>query len=363
MYDLTIELNQKCNLMCKYCYLEDKNNKEISFEVGKKTVDFAVACLRKQKDNLLRINFVGGEPLISFYRIKQLVAYARQIDGNIRTKFTITTNALLLDEEILKSLILNEFSLKISLDGSEKINDLNRIDKNGQGTYNALMKKLDLFSEFQIQTGRCIQVNHVVTHNNVEYFSDSLIHLAKMGYKHIDTGFDTYKKWNNTQLKILECELDKAIEYYLEKSKTQEAFYWTFPDRALIKYEKIHKDYFCGAGIVSSYIDMEGNIFPCPKAIQVGYSLGNVQNCIDYSKINTLSQIKIEPSSKCKRCTLKDNCRSWRCIFGNLYITGVYNLCGEFGCWFTQYCYRLEKNYPLLRISVEKNPIKHINLK
>lgn len=251
----------------------------------------------------------------------------------------------------------------MSLDGNKKINDRNRIDKNGQGTYNMLMEKLNLFTTFQMQTGRCIQVNHVVTHNNVEYLSDSLIHLSKMGFKHIDTGFDTYKKWNKSQLEILGCELDKAIEYYLEKSETQETFYWTFLSRALMKYGRIERDFFCGAGIVSSYIDMEGNIFPCPKAVQAGYTLGNVQNSIAHSKIKVLSEVNIEQNNKCKCCNLKDDCRGWRCIFGNLAMTGIYNLCEDFGCWFTHYCYNLEKKYPLLRISVEKNPIKHINLK
>ena len=168
MYSLTLEINQKCNLKCKYCYLQKKNGSEMKKEVLFAAIDFGIKNASNHADKRLAIDFIGGEPLINFDIIQSAVTYAKDKAkfSNIELLFMITTNALLLNEDIIGYFVDERFNLKVSIDGSEEINDINRIYHSGRGSYNDVLMKMPLVKKFEQMSKRVVQVTNVVTKNN-----------------------------------------------------------------------------------------------------------------------------------------------------------------------------------------------------
>lgn len=131
-----------CNMRCKYCYENStdikKMNLFLDIKTAEKMVDFVIEYMQKRdKKEYLIVNFHGGEPLLNFSIIKDIERMIRENFDNKRILFGITTNALLLENnEIIKFLADNfEYSLSISIDGTKKIHDFNRVDSNQKGTY------------------------------------------------------------------------------------------------------------------------------------------------------------------------------------------------------------------------------------
>ena len=147
---ITLQVTQNCNFRCKYCiYSEDTNKKQrshsqesMSWDTAKEAVDFLLMHSIDSKD--INIGFYGGEPLLAFDLIKDVVAYAEKVFKGKKLTYNMTSNATLLDEEKIDFLIEHDISLMISLDGPKKINDLNRVYPDGSGTYDTIMKKIQL---------------------------------------------------------------------------------------------------------------------------------------------------------------------------------------------------------------------------
>ncbi|OYP01370.1 (4Fe-4S)-binding protein, partial [Lachnotalea glycerini] len=120
MYTLSLEVVNKCNLNCSYCYLGEKKNTSMSIDTAKKAIEIAVHEVQKQYDKTLVIYFIGGEPLIAFNVIYEIVAYtkSRCMEMNLKYMFSITTNGTLLTKKIIDFFIKDKFEIKLSLDGS-----------------------------------------------------------------------------------------------------------------------------------------------------------------------------------------------------------------------------------------------------
>ncbi|UCH94956.1 MAG: radical SAM protein, partial [Candidatus Aminicenantes bacterium] len=158
---IILEITRSCNQNCSYCptsgkYSHDKTfKKNMSRETFKKCLDFF--CERSLNSEKPFITFYGGEPLLRFDLIREAVEYVKTKYDNKKYSFNLTTNTTLLNKEILDFFIKNDFSVMVSLDGPEKINDRYRRFKNGKGTFNRIMKNLELIKQ-----------------DNKEYFSSKL---------------------------------------------------------------------------------------------------------------------------------------------------------------------------------------------
>ena len=146
---LTLQVTQDCNFRCSYCIYSDINNegqrhhekKYMDFETAKKAVDYFYQC--SDRSERLSIGFYGGEPLLNFPLIQQVVEYAEPLFAGRNCIFTITTNASLLTEKIQDYLVEHNFSVVISLDGPENIQNVNRrFATNGKGSYQTVMKNM-----------------------------------------------------------------------------------------------------------------------------------------------------------------------------------------------------------------------------
>lgn len=170
MYTMTLEINQRCNLRCQYCYLGEKNGTKMSYETACKAIDRAFLYTKIHKDQTLWIDFIGGEPLLDFDMICKLVEYIYQKNAEVKYKllFSLTTNATIFNEEILAFLLENEFAIKVSIDGDREVNDINRVDCSGDSVYDKILANLVYLKEFEQKSGRFVQVTNVITGNNYD---------------------------------------------------------------------------------------------------------------------------------------------------------------------------------------------------
>jgi len=169
---VTLQLTQGCNFRCKYCVYSEEgkprqrshSEKTMSFETAKKAIDFFQEHSVDSKN--VNIGFYGGEPLLEYPLLKEVVNYAKERFRGKKLTFSITTNATLLNEEIITYFQEHDFGLLISLDGPKEINDLNRVFPDGTGTFDEIIKSIELISKVSPEYAERLMINMVVDPNN-----------------------------------------------------------------------------------------------------------------------------------------------------------------------------------------------------
>ena len=180
---LCLHVAHTCNLNCEYCFAgQGKYHGEdaiMSFETGKKALDFLVENSGNRKN--LEVDFFGGEPLVNFEVVKQLVSYARSIEKekNKNFRFTLTTNGVLLDDDVIDFLNKEMNNVVLSLDGRKEVNDAKRKTINGKGSYDIIVPK---FQNFVKKRGdKEYYMRGTFTHNNLDFTND-IFHMADLGF-------------------------------------------------------------------------------------------------------------------------------------------------------------------------------------
>ncbi|MEG0579511.1 MAG: thioether cross-link-forming SCIFF peptide maturase, partial [Niameybacter sp.] len=183
---LCLHIAHDCNLACRYCFAEEGEyhgrRALMSFEVGKQALDFLIANSGNRKN--LEVDFFGGEPLMNWQVVKDLVHYARgkeeQYHKNFR--FTLTTNGVLLNDEIMEFANQEMDNVVLSIDGRKEVNDHMRPFRNKKGSYDLIVPKFQKFADSRNQEK--YYVRGTFTHYNLD-FSKDVLHLADLGFKQI----------------------------------------------------------------------------------------------------------------------------------------------------------------------------------
>lgn len=344
MFVLTLEINKKCNLNCTYCYLGKKGSAEMSFEEVK---DIILVLLKevekKHKDKSLKINFLGGEPLLSISLIQKLVQFCnvQAQKRTIKNIYTVTTNGTIMNQKIMKFMINNNFGIKLSLDGNEKIHDLNRRTLGNQGSFKMIEKNFRYFAEYENRMQKYIQVANVVTHNNYMNMIETLDFLIERGFCNIDTAFDSMYEWKKEELEVIEEMIIDNIERYIQYAIERKA-YW----RLLYIINKSRsansRVYSCRAGIHSCYVEHNGHVWPCPSAIGSKYEIFIKDGKIDNSSIQKLDRMDHLQRQKCLKCPDLKWCKIQGCI-----INDDKSICSpiKIDCWFTHLSKRVCQLY------------------
>lgn len=328
MYTLTLEINQRCNLRCKYCYLGEKDGSKMSYETACKAIDNAFRFTAMHKDRTLWIDFVGGEPLLDFDMICNLVKYInhKNEETGYKLLFSFTTNTTIFNPQILDFLIKNGFSIKASIDGDKSVNDINRVDCAGNGSHDKILSNLHYLKEFERRSGRYVQVTNVITGNNYEKYYDTLVYLTKeLGFKIIDTAIDVGYHWNHKEIEVIADNIRRSFDYFIEAARKKEGFRWEFADK-VVKFKKERKKFYtCGAGIISSYVRTDGGIYACPGNLEPAVKLGTVDSGLNKEKIDELKRFEGIDNSQCQSCEISKYCTEQSCAMQNLAVTGDIN--------------------------------------
>ena len=183
---LCLHIAHDCNLACRYCFAEEGEyhgrRAIMSYEVGKQALDFLIANSGNRRN--LEVDFFGGEPLMNWDVVKRLVEYGREQekihDKNFR--FTLTTNGVLLNDEIMEFCNKEMANVVLSVDGRKEVHDNMRPFRNGSGSYDLIMPKFEKFAESRHQTN--YYVRGTFTHFNKDFAAD-VLSLADKGFKQI----------------------------------------------------------------------------------------------------------------------------------------------------------------------------------
>ncbi len=168
---LCLHIAHDCNLACKYCFAEEGEyhgrRALMSFEVGKAALDFLIANSGSRRN--LEVDFFGGEPTLNFQVVKDLVAYGREQEKlhNKNFRFTLTTNGVLLSDEIMEFANKEMANVVLSIDGRKEVNDNMRPFRGGQGSYDVIVPKFLKFAESRNQEN--YYVRGTFTHHNLDF--------------------------------------------------------------------------------------------------------------------------------------------------------------------------------------------------
>ena len=235
--NVTLEVTEKCNLRCKYCIYNPSHpefrefgHKNMSWDVAKKAIDFLKEH-SKDSENI-HIGFYGGEPLMNYSLIKKVVKYANELfSGNIT--FAMTTNAILVNEEIADFLMENDIDLIVSLDGPEDLHDSNRVLIDGKGSYEKTVKGLKLLFEAEKKFGKKSKVGFNMVIDGPDY---------EEKYTKVQKLMDE-ESWIPKDVNILTSSVDKGPKdspYFIPQTKEEREYLYGVYE-PLVTWEKNYK--------------------------------------------------------------------------------------------------------------------------
>lgn len=337
---LCLHIAHDCNLACRYCFAEEGEyhgrRALMSFEVGKKALDFLVANSGNRVN--LEVDFFGGEPLMNWDVVKQLVEYGRSLEkpNNKKFRFTLTTNGILLNDEILEFVNKEMGNIVLSIDGRKEINDKMRPFRGGQGSYDIIVPKFQKVAESRDQMN--YYVRGTFTHNNLD-FSKDVLHLADLGFKQISVEpvvaqpTDDYAI-REEDLPILKEEYDKLAVEMIKRKKEGKAFnFFHF----MIDLEGgpcvMKRMSGCGSGTEYLSVTPWGDLYPCHQFVgQEEFLMGNVDDGIVKPEIaDDFRSCSVYSKEKCKNCFAKFYC-SGGCMANSYNFHGTIHDCYDVGC-------------------------------
>lgn len=334
---ISLLVTQTCNLRCTYCYGEDGQYQDCGImdcETALKSVDFFV---NESPLDEITICFFGGEPLLNFKVIKEVVTHCRRLEKetNKRIRFSMTTNGTLITDEISKFIEENRIAVQISLDGDEETQNKNRFDARHVGSYDRVIKNTKTLREKGL-----LGVRATLTPFNMNV-KEIYRHLDSLGFRKIiispafnmmsDGDYDTLAKKYIEWYLDLENELKKGNYDYVRKAKLfrQEL---TKIDRAIVRTSS------CGVGKNMVAIDIHGNIFPCQRFVALkDYSLGDIDEGITKQK-DFVRMVNEVDNENCEECWIRNLCVSG-CPFCNTSESGDMHLQNKMCCEYEKKVY------------------------
>ena len=337
---LCLHVAHTCNLNCSYCFASQGKYQGdralMTFEVGKQAFDFLIANSGTRKN--LEVDFFGGEPMMNFDVVKQLVAYARSIEKehNKNFRFTFTTNGVLLDEEVMDFLNKEMVNVVLSLDGRKEVNDHFRKNYAGEGSYDIIVPKFQRLVEKR--GGKGYYVRGTFTHNNVDFTND-LFHMADLGFTELSMEpvvcppEDPYALTKEDLPKLFE-QYEILAKEMIKRKKEGRGFTFYHYMLDLKNGPCIYKRITgCGSGTEYMAVTPWGELFPCHQFVgNPDYNLGNIWDGVTKPEVqNEFRSCNAYARPDCKDCWAKLYC-SGGCAANAYNATGSINGIYEYGC-------------------------------
>lgn len=336
---ITLQITQECNFRCEYCmYSGSYNNREhsdkkMSFDIAKKAIDFLV----KHSGNCEKVNigFYGGEPLLEIEMIKKCIEYIEENLEGKEISYSLTTNATLINDEIIEFFCKHNISLLISLDGPQYIHDQHRkFASNNKGTFNSVIKKIGyISSKYPRYFSKYVDFNAVLDpersfscisefFTNYEIFKDSqninssfISSFYAKDYKKQDIKFTS--EYNYEIFKVMLWKLGRLNKSHVSKLLIS---HFAKMEENLIKKrfmtEKLpdiwHHGGPCVPGVNRLFIDVNGNLFPCERVSENSAIMNignldtgfNVENCRNLLNIGKITEEQCNNCWSIRQCSL-----------------------------------------------------------
>ena len=337
---LCMHIAHTCNLNCSYCFAsQGKYHGEramMSFEVGKRALDFLVENSGSRRN--LEVDFFGGEPLMNFEVIKQLVKYARSIEKekNKNFRFTLTTNGVLIDDDVIDFANREMSNVVLSLDGRKEIHDRFRVDYSGNGSFDTIVPKFQKLVEKR--GGKNYYMRGTFTHANPDFLEDikTMLDLGftELSMEPVVCEAGTPSELTAEDLPIVLDQYEKLAELMTEYDKkgTPFTFYHYMIDLegGPCIYKRISG---CGSGTEYMAVTPRGDLYPCHQFVgDENFKLGNIYDGVTNHDIQKcFANCNVYARPECSDCWAKLYC-SGGCA-ANAYhstgsVTGVY----KYGC-------------------------------
>ncbi|MCM1025442.1 MAG: thioether cross-link-forming SCIFF peptide maturase [Roseburia sp.] len=337
---LCLHIAHDCNLACRYCFAGEGEyhgrRALMSFEVGKKALDFLVANSGNRIN--LEVDFFGGEPLMNWQVVKELVEYGRSLEEpyNKKFRFTLTTNGVLLTDEIMEFVNREMANIVLSIDGRKEVHDRMRPFRGGQGSYDLIVPKFLRAAESRGEKSH--YVRGTFTRYNLD-FSEDVLHLADLGFRQISVEpvvaqpEDDYAI-REEDLPQLKKEYDRLAEEMIRRRREGRGFQFFHFMIDLEGGPCVAKRLSgCGSGTEYLAVTPWGDLYPCHQFVgDERFLLGNVdQGILREDLREEFKSCNVYAKEKCKKCFARFYC-SGGCAANSYHFHGNINDAYDVGC-------------------------------
>ena len=337
---LCLHVAHTCNLNCAYCFAsQGKYHGErglMSLDVGKRAIDFLIENSGSRTN--LEVDFFGGEPLMNWEVVKDIVRYARSVEkaANKNFRFTLTTNGMLIDDDVIDFTNREMHNVVLSLDGRKEIHDRVRVDYNGCGSFDRIVPKFQKL--VKARGDREYYMRGTFTHANPDFTEDLKVMLDlgfnRLSMEPVVCAPDDEAALTKEDLPVVLKQYELLAEDMLEKEKQGKGyiFYHYMIDLkgGPCIYKRISG---CGSGTEYMAVTPWGDLYPCHQFVgEEKYKLGNIWDGVTNESVrNEFRSCNVYARPECKDCWAKLYC-SGGCAANAYHATGSIKGIYEYGC-------------------------------
>lgn len=327
---LCLHIAHTCNLNCSYCFAsQGKYNGQrgiMSLEVGKKAIDFLVSNSGTRRN--LEVDFFGGEPLMNFEVVKEIVKYARGIEKKVNKnfRFTLTTNGMLIDDDVIEFANKEMSNVVLSLDGRKSVHDKFRVDYAGNGSFDRIVPKFQKL--VKAREGKNYYMRGTFTHNNPDFLEDikTMLDLGfnELSMEPVVCKEDDPSALTQEDVEIVLKQYEDLAKLMIERRREGRPFtfyhYMIDLSGGPCIYKRISG---CGSGTEYMAVTPWGDLYPCHQFVgDEKYKLGNIYDGIDNIEIQQeFASCNVYAKKECDDCWARLYC-SGGCAANAYHATG-----------------------------------------
>lgn len=337
---LCLHVAHTCNLNCSYCFASQGkyhgDRAVMSLEVGKRALDFLIENSGSRRN--LEVDFFGGEPLLNFDVVKELVKYAREreVECGKNFRFTLTTNGMLIDDDVIDFANREMSNVVLSLDGRREIHDRFRVDYAGKGSFDTIVPKFQKL--VKAREGKAYYMRGTFTHANPDFLEDIKV-MLDLGFNELSMepvvcAPDDPARLTEEDLPIVMEQYEKLAELMLKRHREGKPFtfyhYMIDLKGGPCIYKRISG---CGSGTEYMAVTPWGDLYPCHQFVgEERFKLGDVFNGVDNTDVQgEFFACNVYSRKECRDCWAKLYC-SGGCAANAYHATGSVNGVYTDGC-------------------------------
>lgn len=337
---LCLHVSHACNLVCSYCFAgQGKYHGKsalMSFDVGKRALDFLIENSGSRRN--LEVDFFGGEPLINFDVVKQLVQYARSVEKehNKNFRFTLTTNGVLIDDDVIDFCNREMSNVVLSLDGRKEIHDRYRVDAKGNGSFDTIVPKFQRL--VKARGDKSYYMRGTFTHANPDFLKDINVMLDlgfdELSMEPVVCAPDSPSALTEEDKPVVFKQYEDLAKLMIQRRKEGKPFtfyhYMINLEGGPCIYKRISG---CGSGTEYMAVTPQGELYPCHQFVgDEKFKLGDIWNGVTNTEIQSeFEGCNVYARQECRSCWARLYC-SGGCAANAYHATGSVKGVYKYGC-------------------------------